>query len=334
MIRTLMSAALALALVSGFSNSASAAAVKLRVLGWYGNQKQSTDIERPFWKDLEKNTKEQVAADFRTIDEIGLKGFKSMRTLRSGAFDIVSFQISFVGGEAPVLMGVDLPGLAFDFDGLRRTVDAYRPVLDANLGEKFNGKLLAAWPYPFQIVFCKGEMKTLADLKGQKIRVSGNLTAELVKQLGGAAVTLAGPEVYQALMQGVVDCAVTGSQFGNANDWFEVAKTQNTAPLGGAGVVLHVIRKEFLEQAERGSAGGLDAADGRTGAQALGDGGGWPRRRHPLQHGKPALRWQARKNETGRYDRKGSGRDHPHSEGKDHPAMAVGLRKGVRDLQK
>lgn len=244
MIRTLTSAALALALVSGFSNSASAAAVKLRVLGWYGNQKQSTDIERPFWKELEKNTKEQVAADFRTIDEIGLKGFESMRTLRSGAFDIVSFQISFVGGEAPVLMGVDLPGLAFDFDGLRRTVDAYRPVLDANLGEKFNGKLLAAWPYPFQIVFCKGEMKTLADLKGQKIRVSGNLTAELVKQLGGAAVTLAGPEVYQALMQGVVDCAVTGSQFGNANDWFEVAKTQNTAPLGGAGVVLHVIRKE------------------------------------------------------------------------------------------
>ena len=166
MIRTLMSAALALALVSGFGNSASAAAVKLRVLGWYGNQKQSTDIERPFWKDLEKNTKEQVAADFRTIDEIGLKGFESMRTLRSGAFDIVSFQISFVGGETPVLMGVDLPGLAFDFDGLRRTVDAYRPVLDANLGEKFNGKLLAAWPYPFQIVFCKGGMRTLGDLKG------------------------------------------------------------------------------------------------------------------------------------------------------------------------
>lgn len=241
MIKTLAAAALALTL--GYGSSANAADVKLRVLGWYGNQKQSTDIERPFWKDLEKNTGGKIATDFRTIDEIGLKGFESLRTLRSGAFDIVSFQISFVGGEAPVLMGVDLPGLAFDFDGLRKVVDAYRPVLDANLGEKFNGKLLAAWPYPFQIVFCKSEMKNLADLKGQKIRVSGNLTAELVKQLGGAAVTLAGPEVYQALMQGVVDCAITGSQYGNANDWFEVAKTQNTAPLGGAGVVLHVIRK-------------------------------------------------------------------------------------------
>lgn len=224
---------------------AHAAEVKMRVLGWYGNQKQSTEIERPFWKDLEKNTNGQLAADFRTIDEIGLKGFESLRTLRSGAFDIVSFQISFIGGEAPVLMGVDLPGLAFDFDGLRKVVNAYRPVLDANLGEKFNGKLLGAWPYPFQIVFCKSEMANLGDLKGQKIRVSGNLTAELVKQLGGAAVTLAGPEVYQALMQGVVDCAITGSQFGNANDWFEVAKTQNTAPLGGAGVVLHVARKDF-----------------------------------------------------------------------------------------
>lgn len=243
MIKTFASAAVALALTAGFSGSADAAEAKLRVLGWYGNQKQSTDLERPFWKDLDKNTQGKVAAEFRTIDEIGLKGFESLRTLRSGAFDVVSFQISFVGGEAPVLMGVDLPGLAFDFDGLRKAVDAYRPVLEANLGEKFGGKLLAAWPYPFQIEFCKTEMKSLADLKGQKIRVSGNLTAELVKQLGGAAVTLAGPEVYQALMQGVVDCAITGSQYGNANDWFEVAKTQNTAPLGGAGVVLHVIRK-------------------------------------------------------------------------------------------
>jgi TRAP-type C4-dicarboxylate transport system, periplasmic component len=131
MIKRLTSgiAATALLAVAGMLPVHSAE-VTMRVLGWYGNQPQSTEIERPFWKDLEAQTGGLLAAQFRTIDEIGLKGFESLRTLQSGAFDIVSFQISFVGGDAPVLMGADLPGLAFDFDELRKVVDVYRPILE------------------------------------------------------------------------------------------------------------------------------------------------------------------------------------------------------------
>lgn len=249
MLKRLASTALAASLMlTATMVPAPAAEVNMRVLGWYGNQKQSTDLERPFWKNLDTATKGQFAANFRTVDEIGLKGFESLRTLQSGAFDVVSFQISFVGGEAPVLMGVDIPGVAFDFDEQRKVVDAYRPVMEANLSEKFGGKLLAVWPFPFQILYCKNAMTSLDDLKGQKVRVAGSLSSELVKQLGGAAVTLAGPEVYQALMQGVVDCAVTGSQYGNSNGWYEVTKSLNTAPIGGAGMVVHVARKGFWEK--------------------------------------------------------------------------------------
>lgn len=249
MLKRLASTALAASLMlTATLATASAAEVKIRVLGWYGNQKQSTDVERPFWTNLEKASNGQLSANFRTVDEIGLKGFESLRTLQSGAFDIVSFQISFVGGEAPVLMGADIPGVAFNFEEQRKVVDAYRPVMEANLNEKFGGKLLAAWPYPFQILYCSNPMSSLSDLKGQKVRVAGSLSSELVKQLGGAAVTLAGPEVYQALMQGVVDCGVTGSQYGNSNGWYEVTKSLNTAPIGGAGLVLHVARKGFWEK--------------------------------------------------------------------------------------
>lgn len=228
--------------------AAHAADVKMRVLGWYGNQPQSEKLERPFWKNMEGDTKGEVSVQFRTIDELGLKGFESLRTLQSGAFDIVSFQISFVGGEAPALLGVDLPGLTYDFDELQKVVDAYRPILEKTLETKYGGKLLAAWTFPFQILYCKEKIGALADLRGKKVRVSGALTADLIKQLGGAGVTLAGPEVYPALMQGVVDCAITGSQFGNSNDWFEVTKSLDLAPLGGAGVVLQVARKDFWDK--------------------------------------------------------------------------------------
>lgn len=221
---------------------------KIRVLGWYGNQPQSQEVERPFWKELGTRTKGQFSTNFRTIDELGLKGFESLRTLQSGAFDVLSFQVSFVGGEAPILMGVDLPGAAFDFDQLKKNVDAYRPILEKELNERFKAKLLGVWSFPFQILFCKGNVKSLDDLRGKKVRVSGTYTAKLVEELGAAGVTLAGPEVYQGLMQGVVDCAITGSQYGNSNDWFEVSNSLSPIPLGGAGVVLHVATNAFWDK--------------------------------------------------------------------------------------
>lgn len=247
-MRTLGKTFMTLACLAVFATNSWAADVNIRVLGWYGNQPQSQVLERPFWENIEKSTQGQFKANFRTIDELGLKGFESLRTLQSGAFDIVSFQITFVGGEAPVLMGADLPGAAFNFDDLQRNLDAYRPVMERDLDSRFNAKLLTAWSFPFQILYCKGQVKSLDELRGKKVRVSGALSAKLIESLGGASVTLAGPEVYQAMMQGVVDCAVTGSQYGNSNDWFEVSDSLLTTPVGGAGVVLHVARKAFWEK--------------------------------------------------------------------------------------
>ncbi|CAM5194881.1 hypothetical protein CDEF62S_01614 [Castellaniella defragrans] len=217
----------------------------IRVLGWYGNQPQSRVVERPFWDNLSRETDGKFSAKFRTIDELGLKGFESMRTVQSGAFDILSFQISFVGGDAPVLMGADLPGAAFDFPSLRNNLKAYKPILEKTLAQRFHAKLLNTWLFPFQILFCKGSMNSLADLKGKKVRVSGIYTAEMAKALGAVGVSLAGPEVYQGLMQGIVDCAITGSQYANSNDWYEVSDTLVPAPLGGAGVVLYVATQKF-----------------------------------------------------------------------------------------
>jgi len=238
----------ALVLSASAFTAAAAEETKMRVLGWYGNQPQSQEVERPFWKELGSRTDGQFSTNFRTIDELGLKGFESLRTLQSGAFDVLAFQVSFVGGEAPILMGVDLPGAAFDFDQLKKNVDAYRPILEKELDERFNAKLLTVWSFPFQILYCKGDVKTLDDLRGKKVRVSGTYTAKLVEDLGAAGVTLAGPEVYQGLMQGVVDCAITGSQYGNSNDWFEVSNTLSPIPLGGAGVVLHVATNAFWDK--------------------------------------------------------------------------------------
>lgn len=242
MLRALTAMTAALLLTFG---AAAQAQTNVKVLGWYGNQPQSRLVERPFWDGLKQATDGEFSATFRTIDELGLKGFESMRTLQSGAFDIMAVQLSFVGGDAPILIGADLPGAAFNFDELQGNLKVYEPILEKTLATRFHAKLLNSWSFPFQILYCKGNMKSLSDLKGKKVRVSGIYTAKMVEQLGGVGVSLAGPEVYQGLMQGVVDCAITGSQYANSNDWFEVADTLVPAPLGGAGVVLYMATQKF-----------------------------------------------------------------------------------------
>jgi TRAP-type C4-dicarboxylate transport system substrate-binding protein len=225
-------------------HAASAADTTLRVLGWNGGQPQQDVVERPTWDHLEEKTNGLLAAQFRTLDELGLKGPEALRTLKSGAFDIVSIQVSFVSGDDAVFVGGDLPGTASSPEEVRKINEAYASVLGKHLADAYDAKLLAVWSYPPQILYCKGDVKTLADLKGKKVRSQSAAASAAVGYLGGTVVSLAGPEVYQAMLQGVVDCAITGSQYAAANDWQEVANVVFPLPFGGNGVAIHVIRNQ------------------------------------------------------------------------------------------
>ena len=54
----------------------------------------------------------------------------------------------------------------------------------------------------------------LEDFKGLKIRASGILPAETLKLLGASPVTIAGPEIPEAIQRGVIDAALTNDSFG------------------------------------------------------------------------------------------------------------------------
>jgi TRAP-type C4-dicarboxylate transport system substrate-binding protein len=222
-----------------------AAETDIRVLGWFGNQPQMDEVEIPFWKNLPNATNGEFSATFRTINEVGLKGFESIRTLQSGAFDIVAMQFAYISGDDPALVGHDLPGLASDFATVKKIADAYRPVVEERYRTKFNAKLLAQWPFPPQILFCKEPITKLSDLKGRKVRATGSVVSKMITSWGATAVTISGPEVYQAMQRGLADCAATGSAYGNEHGWYEVAKQLYVVPLGGYALVTHVARLDF-----------------------------------------------------------------------------------------
>jgi len=118
----------------------------------------------------------------------GLPGFTASVFPRTG---IIEFP--FVAGE-----GVD------GVDKLYKAIDLIGP-------EWSKVKLLTLWvSEPLFLIMKKKPIRSLGDLKGQKIRTPSTWQAAVIKGLGGSPVAMPISGVYNALNQDVIDGVLTG----------------------------------------------------------------------------------------------------------------------------
>ncbi|MEY8120354.1 TRAP transporter substrate-binding protein [Falsihalocynthiibacter sp. BN13B15] len=200
-----------------------AASETMRVMGQpAGTGLIQKNVEGPFFADFAARTGLDIDADFQPADVTGIKDTEQLRVLKSGLFDIISLRLSQVSRDEPTILGLDLVGLNPDYETGKKTAAAYLPVVDARLQEKFNTKLLGVWPFGPQVLFCKPEISSLADMKGLKVRVYDQNLANFVSLVGGTPVPLSFGDVQQSLARGVVDCAITGPSSANSAGWPEV----------------------------------------------------------------------------------------------------------------
>jgi TRAP-type C4-dicarboxylate transport system substrate-binding protein len=208
--------------------------------------------EQPFFESFAERTGLDIQADYKPVDVTGIKDTEELRVLKAGLFDIVSLRMSQVSRDEPTILGLDLVGLNPTYAAGRETMKEYQAIVDQRLQERFNTKLLGVWPFGPQVLFCKPEIKGLADLKGKKVRVYDQNLAQFVASVGGTGVPIAFSEVHQSLARGVVDCAITGPSSANSAGWPEV--TTHVLPvafqiaLNGYGINLDAWNKLSPEQ--------------------------------------------------------------------------------------
>ncbi|WP_374634756.1 TRAP transporter substrate-binding protein [Ferrovibrio sp.] len=218
----------------------------LKVVGAWGNLTQYKNFEQPFWsKEITEKSGGAITAEITPFNEMGLKGAEIFRLMRLGVIDFGSTVLGYVAADDARNEAVDLAGLAPDVAAARKISDAYKPVYDKFYGERFGIKVLGIWPYSAQVLFCNGDIKGLADLKGKKVRTGNRTLAEFVEAFGGTGVTLAFNEVVPALQNKVVDCAITGTLSGNSAKWYEVATHIYALPLGWSHVMHAVNLKSW-----------------------------------------------------------------------------------------
>src|SRR5699024_5620121 len=192
------------------------------------------NFEQPFWSEnIEEASDGRVTAQVTTFDQMGMASGDVFRQLQHGVFDIGSTVADYVVSDAPALAGLDMPTIAPDVATAEQVVDAFEPVLADIMQERFDAHLLAAVPYPPQVVFCNTAISGLSDLEGKKVRAAGGSETSFLEAIGAQSITMEFSEVPGGLQRGVIDCAVSGSLSGYSSGWYEVADYLYSLPIGG-----------------------------------------------------------------------------------------------------
>lgn len=228
-IRSLLGAVLAVSLSAG-------AAMAQAPVRWL-SQSQAVSTQFP----VENAAMERITTGLNVRIErsefqgLGINMADALRLVRAGTFDVVSAQIGLASRDDPFLEGIDLIGVSTDLAELRGAVNAFREVFDARIQQRFGAKVVAIWPFGSQVFFCSQPIRTLEDLRGQRVRSFTASMSQLLERLGATPVTLSFPEVYPALQRGVASCGITSPTSANTGKWPEV--TTHLLPLSVSGAV-------------------------------------------------------------------------------------------------
>jgi TRAP-type C4-dicarboxylate transport system substrate-binding protein len=124
--------------------------------------------------------------------ERNLTGPELLRVIRSGQIDIGAPALPTVAGDVPLLDVADLAGLNPSHVQSRKVIDAMVPEFNKEL-ERFGVRLIATFPYPAQVFFCREPITSLADLKGRRVRTPGGSSNDFMQAIGAQPVAIGFP---------------------------------------------------------------------------------------------------------------------------------------------
>ena len=190
-------------------------------------------LEQPLWvTDMPAASGGNIKGNIKSITEVNLKGTELLRLLKQGVFDMAAALPIYVEDGGAVIEASDIAGVAKDFKMGREIAAAWLPEMQTVMKERHGATILATFPFPEQVFYCRGDIKSIEDLKGKKIRVQGTSQGDFAAAVGASAVTIPFGEVVPALEKGVVDCGITGTMPGYKAKWTEVTNTLFRLPVG------------------------------------------------------------------------------------------------------
>ncbi|MEZ5765574.1 MAG: C4-dicarboxylate TRAP transporter substrate-binding protein [Xanthobacteraceae bacterium] len=189
----------------------------------------------PYFKTVEKETGGSLKFEIFPGGALA-NGKAALKSLGTGAFDMGLLADVYSPTDVPV--STSLSDLAVWGEDARIMTGAVNQMLVVDSpelqGDYRKNNIIAFASYsltPYYFMCNKAEIKTLADVKGKKVRATGSMGA-LVAGLGGVPVNLTSSEIYEGMQRGQLDCALGPIPWLKTYTLWEVAHTVTDRSLG------------------------------------------------------------------------------------------------------
>ncbi|MEM7685544.1 MAG: transporter, partial [Pseudomonadota bacterium] len=156
MKRLLGAAAAAAMLVSAPVQAEEIDTKEFAVVGTWGNLFNWREHESRLWGDVLPSASDgKLTANAKPYTELGLSGYEVVKLLKLGTYDAVHALTTYTSQDSPALEGIDLAGVFQDFGTYRKALNAYKPIIQRELRDKYNAELVMLYTFPSQQLFCK-----------------------------------------------------------------------------------------------------------------------------------------------------------------------------------
>ena len=160
------------------------------------------------------------------------KGRDTWGATKAGITDIGWCFHGYWPGMTPIADVISLPALPFKTaekgsEALWKLYEKY-PSIQKEFAD--NKILLLFTSNPYILISTKKQVKTIEDIKGMKIRMSGGPPTEMLKALGGTPMLIPMPDNYISMQKGVIDGMGAPWEAIHGFRLYEVAKYYTATP--------------------------------------------------------------------------------------------------------
>jgi TRAP-type C4-dicarboxylate transport system substrate-binding protein len=176
---------------------------------------------KEFAEEVKKRTEGKLDIVVRPAGELPFKATEAVKATSDGNVQLSQAYQGFISGTIPLASIASLPFLVRTPQELEKVY----PIIEKYTKPEFDKhgiKVLYWFTWPIQNVFGKGKpIRTAEDFVGRKLRTTDAKQSEMMKRLGGSALSIAPAEVPVAMERGVAEGFFTAAFNVMGAKWYE-----------------------------------------------------------------------------------------------------------------
>lgn len=173
----------------------------------------------------------KVNISLHQFGELGLVDSDVLAIVRAGQFPLAELDNSKTAGDEPLFQIFNLPGLTFTIADSMTVAKATEELRRKALDERDAVEIGLAHFNPPSGIFTKQPVRTINDLKNVRIRVYSGVLQRSFELLGARPQLIPWGDTPAALLQGVVQGAITSPSSGISAGFADTTKFMTVMPL-------------------------------------------------------------------------------------------------------